>query len=70
MGILTRRRLGAVEAERRRMRAADLFEQGIRQSGVAGMLGVTPQAVSLWRRVWAEGGREALLSKGRAAART
>jgi transposase len=28
------------------------------------VLGVTPQAVSLWRRAWAEGGREALLSKG------
>jgi transposase len=50
--------------ERRRMQAADLFEQGMRQSKVAEVLGVTPQAVSLWRRAWAEGGREALLSKG------
>jgi transposase len=46
------------------MQAADLFEQGVRQSKVAEVLGVTPQAVSLWRRAWAEGGREALLSKG------
>ncbi|MFE5828577.1 helix-turn-helix domain-containing protein, partial [Streptomyces erythrochromogenes] len=30
--------------------AADLFEQGVRQSKVAQVLGVTPQAVSLWRR--------------------
>jgi transposase len=46
------------------MQAAVLFEQGMRQSKVAEVLGVTPQAVSLWRRAWAEGGREALLSKG------
>ncbi len=46
------------------MQAADLFEQGMRQSKVAEVLRVTPQAVSLWRRAWAEGGREALLSKG------
>lgn len=46
------------------MQAADLFEQGMRQSKVAEVLGVTPQAVSLWRRAWTDGGREALLSKG------
>ena len=46
------------------MQAADLFEQGMRQSKVAEALGATPQAVSLWRRAWSEGGREALLSKG------
>ncbi|SHN35877.1 Winged helix-turn helix, partial [Streptomyces yunnanensis] len=46
------------------MQAADLFELGMRQSKVADVLGATPQAVSLWRRAWAEGGREALLSKG------
>ncbi|MEU5547882.1 winged helix-turn-helix domain-containing protein [Streptomyces sioyaensis] len=64
MGTRTGRPLSFVEAERRRLQAADLFEQGMRQSKVAKVLGVTPQAVSLWRRAWAEGGREALLSKG------
>ncbi|WP_405594589.1 winged helix-turn-helix domain-containing protein [Streptomyces sp. NBC_01092] len=56
--------MSRVELERRRKQAADLFEQGMRQSRVAEVLGVTPQAVSLWRRAWAESGREALLSKG------
>jgi hypothetical protein len=42
------------------MQAADLLEQGMRQSKAAEVLGVTPQAVSLWRRAWVEGGREAL----------
>ncbi|MGW2207434.1 helix-turn-helix domain-containing protein, partial [Streptomyces sp. NPDC001774] len=64
MGTRTRRPLSPVELERRRMQAADLFEQGMRQSRVAEVLGVTPQAVSLWRRAWAGGGREALLSRG------
>ncbi|MEV8106338.1 helix-turn-helix domain-containing protein [Streptomyces sp. NPDC088135] len=56
--------MSPVELERRRIQAADLFEQGTRQSKVAEVLGATPQAVSLWRRAWAEGGREALLSRG------
>ncbi|MFF3159987.1 helix-turn-helix domain-containing protein [Streptomyces sp. NPDC057910] len=64
MGTRTRRLLSPVELERRRMQAADLFEQGMRQSKVAQVLGVTPQAVSIWRRAWAEGGRQALLSNG------
>ncbi|MFE5828291.1 helix-turn-helix domain-containing protein, partial [Streptomyces erythrochromogenes] len=50
MGTRTRRSLCPVELERRRLEAADLFEQGVRQSKVAQVLGVTPQAVSLWRR--------------------
>ncbi|MCX4784245.1 winged helix-turn-helix domain-containing protein [Streptomyces sp. NBC_01264] len=64
MGTRTRASLSPVDLERRRLQAADLFEQGMRQSKVAQMLGVTPQAVSLWRRAWAEGGRRALLSRG------
>jgi transposase len=64
MGTRTRRQLGLVEAERRRLQAADLFEQGMRQSKVAEVLGVSRQAVSLWHRAWREGGSDALLSTG------
>jgi transposase len=44
--------------------AADLFEQGMRPSQVARVLGVTRQAADQWRRRWREGGRDALLSRG------
>ncbi|MFF3061308.1 helix-turn-helix domain-containing protein [Streptomyces sp. NPDC057909] len=54
MGTRTRSLLNPVELERQRMQAADLFEQGMRQSRVAEVLGVTPQAVNLWRRAWPE----------------
>lgn len=54
----------AVEAERRRLQAADLFEEGMRQSKVAEVLGVSRQAVSLWHQAWREGGSDGLLSKG------
>jgi transposase len=53
-----------VEPERRRLQAADLFEQGMRRSRIAEVLGVTRQAVHVWHRAWEEGGRDALLSKG------
>ncbi|MFD7001013.1 winged helix-turn-helix domain-containing protein [Streptomyces mirabilis] len=61
----TRRSLDPVELERRRLQAADLFEQGMRSIRIAETLGVTRQAVSLWHRAWREGGVEALRSKGR-----
>ncbi|WP_442819730.1 helix-turn-helix domain-containing protein [Streptomyces sp. NBC_00841] len=64
MGTRTGRQLSLVEAELRPLQAADLFEQGMRQSKVAEVLGVTRQAVSLWHRAWREGGTDALLSKG------
>ncbi|MEU3343257.1 helix-turn-helix domain-containing protein, partial [Streptomyces sp. NPDC006668] len=41
MGTRTGRQLILVEAERRRLQAADLFEQGMRQSKVAEVLGVS-----------------------------
>ncbi|MFB7224916.1 transposase [Streptomyces sp. NPDC056227] len=56
--------LSLVEAVWRRLQAADLFEQGMRQSKVAEVLGVTRKTVSLWHRARREGGGDALLSKG------
>ena len=46
------------------MRAANLFEGGIIPAEIARRVGVTHQVVSEWRKVWREGGREALRSAG------
>ena len=51
--------------ERRRMRAADLFEQGLLQAQVAEKLRVSRQSVHRWRRAWERGGKEALSSAER-----
>src|SRR5216683_2556711 len=50
--------------ERRRMQAADLFEQQVIPAEIARQLGVTHQIVSDWRKAWQQGGREALRSAG------
>jgi transposase len=47
-----------------RLRAAELFEQGMSVGEVAAELRVTPGTVRQWRRRWREGGAEALRSKG------
>jgi transposase len=60
----TRRENGPAGLERRRLQAADLFEQKMPQSKIARALGVTRQAVHLWHKRWRTGGREALLSMG------
>jgi transposase len=52
--------------EERRMRAADLFEQGVRPAEIARQLGVWHQIVSDWRAVWRRSGRDGLRSAGRA----
>jgi transposase len=51
--------------ERRRLRAAELFEQGVANMLIAGQLGVSASAVDLWKAGWEEGGAEALRPTGR-----
>ena len=48
------------------MRAADLFEQGVRPAEIARQLGVWRQIVSDWRAVWRRSGRDGLRGAGRA----
>src|SRR5215207_267981 len=50
--------------EERRMRAADLLERGIIPAEIARRVGVAHQVVSQWRKVWRQGGRDALRSAG------
>jgi len=45
------------------MRAADLFEQGVRQADVGRLLGVSRQAVGQWHAAWLEGGSGALVAR-------
>ena len=52
--------------EERRMRAVDLFEQGVIPAEIARQVGVGHQTVSDWRTVWRQGGRDALRAAGRA----
>jgi putative transposase len=50
--------------ERVRLRAADLFAQGVSAPDVAGMLEVSPKSAYQWRRAWVARGPQALASKG------
>ena len=52
--------------EERRMRAVDLFEQGVRPAEIARQVGVGHQTVSDWRTVWRQAGRAGLRAAGRA----
>jgi transposase len=52
--------------EQRRMRAADLFEQGVIPAEIARQIGVGHQRVSEWRTVWRQAGRAGLRAAGRA----
>jgi transposase len=52
--------------ERRRRRAARLFERGATQADVARELEVSRQSVSRWYADWQRGGRAALKAAGRA----
>src|SRR5437773_5175327 len=62
--VRPRRDFAAVEE--RRMRAADLFEQGVSPAEIARQLGVCHQIVSDWRAMWRRAGRDGLRGAGRA----
>lgn len=51
------------QREQRRLQAADLFAQGVRQAEVARRLGVPPQTVNDWHKRWRHGGEQALDAK-------
>ncbi|WP_142055015.1 helix-turn-helix domain-containing protein [Pseudonocardia kunmingensis] len=55
---------GRTKRERVRLRAADLFTQGVTAPEVARRLRVTPKSAYAWRRAFITGGRAALASKG------
>ncbi len=52
--------------EKRRLRAARLFEKGNSQAEVVRALGVSRQSVSRWYRAWEREGKPALKGAGRA----
>src|SRR6266851_4707215 len=52
--------------EERRMRAADMFEQGVTPAEIARQVGVSHQIVSDWRAAWRRSGRNGLRAAGRA----
>src|SRR6266498_5942855 len=61
-----RQRRDFAAMEERRMRAADLFERGVRPAEIARQLGVCHQIVSDWRNAWRRSGRDGLRGAGRA----
>lgn len=63
---MTGRPLGAAEREARRLTAAGLFEQGVRQAEVARLLGVSRQAVSQWHAAWEADGAQGLMARSSA----
>src|SRR5271170_4441814 len=54
------------EMERRRNRAAALFEKGYTPAEAARRVGVSRQAATRWKSAWIRGGQSALVSKGAA----
>jgi transposase len=52
--------------ERRRLKAARLFDRGLNQGEVSRQLGVHRQSVSRWHQAWQKQGAKALLKAGRA----
>jgi transposase len=66
MGAVTGRPLGAAERGARRLTAAGLFEQGVRQAEVARLPGVTRQAVPQWHAAWEADGAQGLMARSSA----
>ena len=62
--VRPRRNFAAMQE--RRMRAADLFEQGVIPAEIARQVGVLHQIVSYWRAAWRRSGRDGLRGAGRA----
>jgi transposase len=54
------------DMEKRRLRAANLFDNGLSSSEVAKRLGVVRQVSHRWKQTWENGGVKALASKGKA----
>ena len=54
------------QLERRRFKAAKLFEHGLSQAEIARRLGVHRQSVSRWQQAWKTTGAKALRKVGRA----
>jgi len=51
------------EWQRLRQQAAVLFEQGVSTKEVAQALNISYEAARVWRLIWKQGGREALLTR-------
>jgi transposase len=66
MGRRVRPRRDLAAMQQRRMRAADLFEQGVIPAEVARQVGVSHQIVSDWRAAWRRSGRDGLRGAERA----
>lgn len=56
--------LSRKDKEKRRLKAAKMFKNGISQAEIAEKLRVTPAAVSQWHKLWDKSGSEALKSIG------
>lgn len=56
--------LSRKDKEKRRLKAAKMFEKGLVQTKIARKLKVTPAAVNQWHKAWKKKGEEALRSKG------
>lgn len=54
------------DLERRRLKAAKLFDRGLSQSEVSRKLDVHRQSVSRWHQAWRKEGSQGLLQAGRA----